>query len=178
MENTLFNRYAIALLELSIEKNIENEVREEVKSIKILFKTNKDLTYLFDSISLSKDEKYALIDSLFSSYSKEIKDYMKVIIKNNRYHYFYDIFKETLFRFDDYLHIESGKLYVAKKLNETQIKKIKDAISKKLNKKIELDVIEDKSLIGGFKCVLENDIYDASLLKKIESMRKEMIGGK
>ena len=91
------------------------------------------------------------------------------------FNYLRKIIKETIFRFDDYLNIEEGKLVSATKLSEEQIHKIEKALEKTLQKRIELRIIVDESLIGGFKVYLKNDVYDASILRKVHNLKKKLL---
>src|SRR5574344_2683810 len=110
--NELYNRYALALLDLAKEENKVVEYRQEVDSLLTVIKDNPEIMKFFGSYYTSEEAKNALIDEKLSKYySKNVINFIKVILKNNRSMYLYKIFKETLFRFDDYLNIEEGKIY-------------------------------------------------------------------
>ena len=47
--------------------------------------------------------------------------------------------------------------------------------TKTLQKRIELRIIVDESLIGGFKVYLKNDVYDASILRKVHNLKKKLL---
>jgi F0F1-type ATP synthase delta subunit len=106
----LFNRYAIALLELAIEKNETEEFREEVKLIRNIFKEYGEFADLLANVNTELSKKFEIVDKIFKDFKEEIRTFIKIIIRNKRSVYLYQIFKETLFRFDDYLKIEEGKL--------------------------------------------------------------------
>ena len=66
-EELVYNRYAIALLQLSIEKGQPKEYRKEVKCIKEILKENKDFMMVINDVNLSLEEKYSIVDSVFKS---------------------------------------------------------------------------------------------------------------
>ncbi|HKL72955.1 MAG TPA: F0F1 ATP synthase subunit delta [Candidatus Onthovivens sp.] len=175
MENNLFNRYAIALLDLAIEENCPHEYRSEIKVLKALIKENEEFVRVLSCVSFSLTKKYQIIEETFKSCKVGIGNFIKIIIKNNRGFFLYEILKETLFRFDDYLLIEQGTIYSTTKLEAAEIKKISAVISKNINKDVELDNKIDESLIGGFKVILKNNIYDTSIKMQLEKMKNELV---
>ena len=98
--------------------------------------------------------------------------------KNRRALFLAKIFKEAVYRFNDYLHIEEGKIYLAKKIDEKSKKKIIEAIEKNEKAKVELEEIYDPSLLGGFIVSIKDNVYDASLVNKLEKMKTTILGGK
>lgn len=175
MENYLFNRYAIAFLDLSIQEKSVNNDREELKILKNVLKENKEYQRILYGKNISLNEKYDLIDRSFKDLSSHTRSFLKVIVKNNISFYMYEIIKESLYRFDDYLNIESGTLYFAKKPSDEDIKKIIETIEKDLNKRIDLNIVIKPDLIGGFKVVLKNNIYDASIKTKLDSLKNYLV---
>ena len=78
-EELVYNRYAIALLQLSIEKGQPEEYRKEVKCIKEILKENKDFMMVINDVNLSLEEKYSIVDSVFKSAKEDIKIFIKGI---------------------------------------------------------------------------------------------------
>ena len=175
MDNTLFNRYALALLSVAKEENKVEEYRLYLKEIKEALDNNPTFIKLLGATNIKKSDRYLIIEKVFAQYDSNIVNFIKVILKNNRTYYLRKIIKETIFRFDDYLNIEEGKLVSATKLSEEQIHKIENALEKTLQKRIELRIIVDESLIGGFKVYLKNDVYDASILRKVHNLKKKLL---
>lgn len=174
--NELYNRYALALLDLAKEENKVVEYRQEVDSLLTVIKDNPEIMKFFGSYYTSEEAKNALIDEKLSKYySKNVINFIKVILKNNRSMYLYKIFKETLFRFDDYLNIEEGKIYSTLPLSKKDMDRIIEVIERNTDKKIVLTNVIDPKLIGGIKVVLKNDIYDASLVSQVDELKSRLL---
>jgi len=107
--------------------------------------------------------------------STYLTNYIKVILKNNRSYYLYKILKETIYRFDDYLNIETGTIYSTYKFDKESKKRIIQALENHLNKKIYLKEVIDTNLIGGFRIVLKNDVYDSSVLRFVHNLKKKLL---
>lgn len=170
----VFNRYAVALLSLAIEKNKAFEYRSEVKAIKEILKENKEFMNVIGDVNLTIEDKFNIVDKVFNSINEDIKSFIKIIIRNDRTFYLYDIFKETLYRFDDYLHIEEGVIICSKNLLDEDIEKAIKAIEKKTNKKLELTKVIDESLIGGFIIKVKDNVYDASIKSKLAKLKENL----
>ena len=176
--NELYNRYALALLELAKEANKVEDFRKEVSSLTTVFKENPEFIEFLSSYNFKEDDKYAFVDkNVGKFYSAELVNYIKIIIRHHRSSLIYKIFKETLMRFDDYLSIERGKVYSTVPLDNKELDRLKKVIEKNTGKKIELINVLDESLIGGIKVVLKNDIYDASIKSKVVKLKEMLLKG-
>ena len=171
----VFNRYAVALVELAKEQNKEVEYRKEVKIIKNILKDNRDFSFALTDVNKDLNDKFNLIDKVFNSCKEDIKTFMKVIVQNGRAFYLYEIFKETLYRFDDALNIEEGTIYITKDMKEDEIEKVKKAIEKKTGYTLELDVVNDDSLLGGFVVKIKDNVYDASVKTKLKNLKSSLL---
>lgn len=175
MDTQIFNSYAIAFLDYAIEFKKEEMLRNEIKEIRVLLKENPSFKLILSSKSLKLEEKYSLIDKVFISCDKSIKSYIKVIVKNNLSFHLYEIIRETLYRFDDYLNIEEGFLYLSKEFKKEEISSLIKEIEKRTNKRVDLKVVIDPTLIGGFKVSLRNNEFDASLKGRLDEIKLNII---
>ena len=173
-DEVLFNRYAIALLEIAIEQNKTEEFRKEVKILKNIFQNSPEFCEILCDVNIDLAKKYSMIDKILASVNSDILSFVKVIIKNNRAHYLYKIFKETLYRFDDYLEIQEGKLILSKKMSEEEKEKIIKSIEKNEGVRLELEEVIDPSILGGFIVTLKDNVYDASLKTKLQNLKESL----
>ena len=176
-EVALFNNYAIAILEVAIEEGKVEEYRKEIKVLKEVFKTNFDYVHFLGDYNIPLSEKYKTIDDSFKNVLPSLVSFIKIIVKNKRAAYLEKIFKEANYRFNDYLHIEEGKIYLAKEIDQETMGKIVKAIEENEKAKIELETVYDPSLLGGFIVSIKDNVYDASLINKLEKMKIAILGG-
>ena len=171
--NNLFDRYAEAFLSLCLDDKEISLVsyRDEVKTLKEVFKENIEFSKFLASYNIEYEEKILVLDKILNGFSKNTINFVKLIVQKNRGYFLYDMFKATLKAFDIELKVESGIIYSTSPLSEENINKVKVALEKKKNKIIELKNVIDPSLIGGIKVVLNNDIYDSSVSTKVEQMK-------
>lgn len=74
--------------------------------------------------------------------------------------------------------IVEGKIFSARKLNDNQIKKITNTIKNKWKKEIYLDARIDAELIGGVKLIIGDNVWDNSILKKLNDLTEELVNKK
>jgi len=67
-------------------------------------------------------------------------------------------------------------LIAAKQLNDNEVNKIKDELSKDFINKIKLDYKHDPSLIGGLIIQVGSVMIDTSIKSKLKKLENKMIG--
>lgn len=173
--DSLAYRYALAMFDIALEENKVKEYQEKMKCVKKLLNENPDYLRVLSSYFLTAKEKHELVEkALVSLDSKHIISFIKVIIDNHRVNEIDSIFQEIHVLCNEYLGIDEGFVYSVIPLNEEQIKQIEEAISLKMKVKVELQNIIDERLIGGIKVVVNDHVYDSSLLHKINFLKKEI----
>ena len=74
--------YADALFELSIEENILEEIKEQTAMLLQVLADNADFVKLLNAPTVTKEEKTALADGVFSGkINKHLLNFIKVMIQ-------------------------------------------------------------------------------------------------
>ena len=68
-DSAVGNRYALALFQLAKEKNLLNQLEDELRVVREVVIQNTDLNLVLKSKKLLKNEKRQLIKNVFSSAS-------------------------------------------------------------------------------------------------------------
>ena len=178
MNNLVTNKYASALLSIALEENKNEEYREYIKSLIKVIEENRDILTLLSDAFISKDEKKNVVDKVFvNSPSIYLNNFIKVIIDNGRARNLLEILKEFIKVSNSHDDIVEGLIYSVDKLSEKQIDELTLALEKKLSKKVYLRPKIDKDLIGGFKIVINDSVYDYSIKYKVDNLRNNLLGG-
>lgn len=177
MKSEIMDKYAQALFNISKKTDKLDKIYQELVLVKKSFLSNLEILGILYSANLKKDEKFIIIEKIFSSLDYLIISFLKVIIQNNRSVFIFKILEATIKLFEDNLNIKSGILYYVGEFNKNEFEKVINLIEKSTNCHLNLDFIKDDSLIGGFKIVLQNSIYDASLVAKLSSLKDKLDGG-
>jgi len=176
--DSLYNRYALALFDLSLEKNKVKEYQDEVKKLHDSFFDNKGIVRIISSCFLSKSEKTKIVDTILADFTqKDVVYFVKVIINNGRERYILKILKEFDNICNEYLGIKTGDVYSPYKITQEQMREIEKVISDRIGYKVKLENKKDESLIGGVKVVVGDYVFDNSIKNKLQKMRSTLLKG-
>ncbi len=174
MENVA-KRYALALLSIAKDENKVQEYINQIEEIINIFKENEELLILLSSYGISNIEKK---DCLKKCFENNIYDYILnlfyVLIDNKRIEYLLDVCQEFVKIALESLAIKKGVVYSTITLNEKQIQKLENKVSKIINMKVILTNVIDKSLIGGFKIQIDDYVIEDSLKKRLETLKENL----
>lgn len=174
--NNLASRYASALLSLALEENQNEAYRTYLKVILENLQEDTSLEKILSCSTITKEEKKNIIDKVFiSAPSIHINSFLKVIIDNSRGHYLKSIIEEFISLSNEEDGISEGYIYSCDSLSKEEISKIESVISKKIKRKVYLIHKIDKRLIGGFKVVVNDYVFDASIKNKIDGLKNSLL---
>ena len=167
----LTSRYSVALFSLKRDENQLFDSQLEIKQLIKVLRENPDFLTLLDSSYKEFEEKEKIIDEVFKSLDVEVKNFIKIIVRNHRAMYLIEIFEGFNSLVNDYRGVTEGLVYSTEKLSEDQLKKLNDTISQVEKRPTELKNIIDPTLIGGVKVVINDHIYDGSVKHHINEMK-------
>lgn len=168
-------RYATALFSLKKDENQLIDSQKEIKELLKVLIENPDFLMLLDSSYKEFDEKEAIIDQVFKSLDEEVKNFIKIIVRNHRANYLIEIFEGFNSLVNEYRGVLEGLVYSTEPLIEAQLDKLNQKISEVEHRETELRNIIDPTLIGGVKVVINDHIYDGSIKHHIENMKLSLI---
>lgn len=173
--DSLFSRYASALLSIAKEENKVKDYKDALNDLDAFFKENHDVLKYLESHLVKEEAKYEIVDTLSKdSKLKSLASFLKLLIKKHRIHYFAKIKQEYLNLANAELGILEGILYSAVKLSKEEQQKVEKAISKKMNKPVELRLVVDSHLLGGVKVIVNDHVFDGSLLGRLNQMKLDL----
>ena len=173
---SIHKSYAIALFDLANEAKQLEKYQEETKAISNILKDNKEFLNLLTNQFINKEDKKQLLDNVFKGKVEGmILNFLKLLVDKQRFNLSVEIFKEFNSLANDYRGIKEGILYTASSLEEAKIKAIEAKVAQKLGKKVELTMVKDETLIGGFKVVISDLVIDNSIKNKLESLKNDLV---
>ena len=160
------SNYAKVLYSLGLPEN-------KVKVALLLLKENRELQDALTNPAVKKTEKEAVIDKLFD---QEVSNFIKVLCVEQCIDLVDDILEEyEIISLAKQNKIKAKLAYVTK-LDDAETKQMKDMICKKYNKAgVELELLEDASLIGGFCLTVGDTEYDRSIKGTLLELEKTLV---
>lgn len=168
-------RYARALLELSIEENVLEEMYQDSLLITRTCESSRELRLLLNSPVISIDKKRTIIREIFEKNVQRITlTYLLIMVRKRREAFIPLIATKLVELYKNYKNILSVQ-FKSPVLPDPDIRKrVLDLMAKYSGKEIDLKSEIDESLIGGFVLTWEDKQYDSSIRREIENMRNAM----
>jgi F-type H+-transporting ATPase subunit delta len=177
--NEVARVYAGALLESAKEKNILDQVAEELKSVVDLMNEDRDFRLYINVPGIPKDAKKEFIGKVFAKHFSEITiNFIKILINNDRQ----GLIEEILESFGELLDEEKNRLRVkvisSAKLDDSLRKKVESSLNDKFRKDIIIEEKIDESILGGIIIRIGDLIIDGSLIKDLKNIKSRLLQSK
>ena len=169
--------YSQALYELAAEEKKLNDVEEHVISIIRLISQSEDFNSLIKDPTNKQEDQLKAINMIFEKFNLNslLKKFLNFLVMKRRFFYVEKILKDFVTICSKNRGEISAKLIVAKKLNENEINKIKDELSKNFGSDVKLNYSYNPDLIAGLIMQVESIMIDTSIKNKLQQIENKMI---
>ena len=169
--------YSQALYELATEEKKLNDVEEHVTSIIRLISQSEDFNSLIKDPTNKQEDQLKAINMIFEKFNLNslLKKFLNFLVMKRRFFYVEKILKYFVTICSKNRGEISAKLIVAKKLNENEINKIKDELSKNFGSDVKLNYSYNPDLIAGLIMQVESIMIDTSIKNKLQQIENKMI---
>jgi len=175
VEGRIGFRYAKSLFELAQEKNLLNEVREDMKAVRTACEESKERRNFLSSPLIPIMKKRAILEQLFKGNLKEEISYMiiELLAKKGRERYLLPTATAFLKLYDKEHNIARGVLTAAVALPKQMVDAIRDRMEASLEETLILTEEVDPNLIGGYKLQVGDQLFDGSVQASLRKLRRE-----
>jgi F-type H+-transporting ATPase subunit delta len=167
-------RYAKALLELAIEKNMVDQVAGDMKYMAEVSSENKDFRVFLTSPVIKSDKKIAVLNEVFGEFEDITRQFVNLVTKNRRENLLPEIAHSFDLQVKEYKGIVPVTLISAAPLDAST----RDIILSKLGGivKGELELTEkiDTDLIGGYVVRMGDTRIDASVARQLNDLKQRL----
>jgi F-type H+-transporting ATPase subunit delta len=171
---TLARPYAEALFRVAKKGNLS--VWTEFMSEMAHIGAHPDVKALVDNPNLSDRQVIDTLTALIkSNISTEVKNLVEMLVENGRV----SLLPEIAAQFQALKNADEGaanaQITSAFEMTETQIAELLAALGKKFGRKLNPTVTVDKSLIGGVRVVVGDEVLDTSVRAKLQQMQIALV---
>jgi len=167
------SRYAKSLIDLAIESNQLEAVRNDMKLISQVCSQNADFNTLLESPVVKTDKKQAIFKSIFDGKVTQItSSFLNLIAVKRRESYINVIAKSFDEQYKIFLNITSATVHSAVALDDKLKSEILNLIKQTLKGTVELTQKVDSTLIGGFVLTINDTQIDQSVKRKLNDLKK------
>ncbi len=177
-EYRVANRYAKSLIELSQEKGILEQVKDDMVLFHQTVDNNRDLELLLKSPIISHYEKGVILEKIFSGKVSELTSaFFELICRKNREEVLFAMSEEFLRQYNVVKGIQEATITTAVELTEAAKQKVVDAVkaATKANE-VKLTAEVNEEVIGGYVLTIDDRQIDDSIKGRLEGLREELVG--
>lgn len=173
--NKIALAYASALLSLAQANDNQQVFMDQLNALITCF--SEETIKAFDSVEFGKEAQKQVIKEVCQDFHPYIINFLCVLVDNQRMHYLPSIVQAYQTLLDQALGIVRGECISAHDLGQEQMNQLSQALSQQLNKTVVLTNNIDRSLIAGFKVIINGKIYDYTLNSQLNEMRQQLKKG-
>jgi len=173
--NTHVNKYAKGLFNISMKNNSVSNVRDGLNSIIKISKSIPEFNHLLFTKNTSREDKRIILSNVLKGkIDSLVLELFIILIENDEAQLLVSITN----KYNHLININATELNVLitsnVKLSEDKLGFVRDDLSKKLDKQINIKNNVDKSLIGGVQLRIGNTIIDNSLSNKLIKLKNNL----
>ena len=177
--NDIARVYATSLVEIAKEKNLLEQIEEEIKVISDLISEDADLHQFLESPSISKEEKKSFLSKTIAGFiSEDSLHFLYILIDNDRQSYIHDVYSAIIENIDEVKNRLRVTIITSESMQDNIQERIKSELETKFKKEIILHHEVKNEIIGGIIIKIGDIVIDGSLLKDLKNIKKNLIMGK
>lgn len=178
MNSEVAERYAQGLFELARETDTVAAKKDSAETLLSVLESNPELIGFLKAVKITRDEKKAMIDRLFASVmDADVVRFIKLIIDKGRVNYLKEMLQVFTGLADDAMGIVRATVESARRLDEKDMNRIREALMKKTGRTVILKNKITPELIAGIKVTMGNNVTDVSMKNKIDSLKGALLKG-
>lgn len=170
----LAGRYAKALFEFARQQEAIETVNQDLALVKTVIKENRELKAVIESPIIFPDKKDDVFRDLFSGKISDITfGFLSLIIKKKREPSIGAICDEYLALYNIHHNIKIARVTTATPLNPKLAASLQKLLEEETHATIQIQEIVDENIIGGLLVKIDDFLFDASILSRINKLRAE-----
>ena len=175
MSLIIAQKYSKALLEVAQERQQLEAVLAEVVAFNQVIQSTDLQDFLVD-VAYSDDKKHQVIESLQNVSSDIFKNFLEVLVKNQRMALLPLIIKEVRHQADNLFKISDVDVTSAIVLSDIQLSKLETTIKSKFDlNEVTIKNTVDTSILGGVIINARGKSIDASIKSQLNKIAKSII---
>lgn len=175
MSLIIAQKYSKALLEVAQESQQLEAVLAEVAAFDQVIQSTDLQAFLVD-VAYSDDKKHQVIESLQNASSDILKNFLTILVKNQRMALLPVIIKEIRHQADSLFKISDVDVTSAIALSDAQLSKLETTIKSKFDlNEVTIKNTVDTSILGGVIINARGKIIDASIKSQLTKIAKSII---
>jgi F-type H+-transporting ATPase subunit delta len=167
--------YARSLFEAALDQDKLDVVRDQLGEFTDALSADRQLQIFFFSPYFSTHEKKEGLHRAVDGADPIFINFLELLLENHRTPALMRIRREYDRRWEDHNRLLPVAVTSAVELDESTVKHIGDRIADQTGRKIELSSTVDPGILGGIVVRVGNQVLDASIRNRLETLRKQVV---
>lgn len=175
MAKLVVKRYASALFDLAQEENLMQQYQEEVSLVRDVLKNEPEfMGYLEDPKFELRDKKELMLKIFDGKISDPIVGLLILMLEKGRQHEIIEVLNSFIEQVLEATGIVKAVVTTATPLSDKQLSALQKKLETSTQRKIDLHVVVDPSILAGLIVRVGDKVVDASYKGEIDAMKREL----
>ena len=168
-------RYAKSIFDLAVEKDLLEDVHNDMLLLQSMCKSSRDFVSLLRSPVIKADKKNQILVALIGGKVSQLtSSFINLMITKGREETLPEIVSAFVDMYNHVKGINKVKLTTAQPVSDELKQNIIDKLQAAPSlQHIELETVVKEELIGGFVLEFNNNMVDASVLRDLKDIKKQ-----
>jgi len=179
LENKAASRYAKSLLDLSVERNVLEDVRNDMALILKVIDNHPELEAILKNPIVPLDKKTGILSGLFDGKVNVITSaFFRQLVRKGRSAILFGTSRAFIAQYNGKKGIVTADVTSASQLSESSLSEIIAIVKRETGaSEVLLKQKIDEKLIGGFILKVGDRQFDASILHGLNKLKREFAQG-
>ncbi len=169
-------RYAKSLFDLAIEKNVVNEVNDDMVTFKKVCDENRQFLVVLGNPIIRHHVKLGILKKTFENNVNPVTfSIFSVLTKKNRENLIYSIAEEFDKLYNQQQGVQKVTVTTVTKLTEAQKEEFTKVVSQATGKQVVLEEKVNEDLIGGYILSVGDTQIDTSVRKRLNELKLSLV---
>ena len=169
-------RYAKSLMDIAIENSKLDTMYNDMLGLDAICNDSKDFVSMMKSPIVTASTKQNVIKAIIEGKVDDITfKFIQLIIVKGREFFLPEIISTFISQYKKHNNINEVLLTTSEPMDEEMKTKLVQSIQKQFIGTIDLKTKVDSSIIGGFILEANNNLFDASILRDLNDIKKQFL---
>lgn len=176
-QRAVARRYAEALFELALERNLLEQVEKDLARVTGLLKEDLDLRSIFLNQLLPGNQKREIFKPILGKegYEEITQNFIFLLFAKRRESYIFDIYREYVRLANQQRNIMEAEMWTATEVPPQDKETLEKKLSQFTGKNIRLKYKVDPKLLGGAVLKIGDKVLDGSIARRLEKMKESLM---
>ncbi len=172
----IIKKYTQAFYKVAVKEDDINKISVRLHSIRSILKSVPKLNQLLVTRRVQVQDKKIMIKNILGEKISDIEmDLLVLLIENGHMIFFGAVIKRFDYLLDKNSEVIKVQITSASRLSDDEVQQISSKIENQIQKKLNVKMDTDTSLVGGIKLRVGNTLIDGSVSNRLQKMRDTLI---